>query len=140
MHAENRHESSKNYFLKTKKKPICSYIFYLKCGVQQVCIINAFSFSATPCSLFIMTVKMSSNKKKKKRNVHLVTHLCCVFKTLTKTNVNKENHTLDLTEIMQYGLLIKQFINLYIKLPSFLCNNCAGFTKPFIKMKGAVQS
>lgn len=75
-----------------------------------------------------------------KSNVHLVTQLSCVFKTLTKTNVNKENHTLDLTEIMQYGLLIKQFINLYIKLPSCLCNNCARFTKPSIKMKGAVQA
>lgn len=41
----------------------------------------------------------------KKNNVHLVIQSSCVCKTVTKTNVNKENHTLDLTKIMQYGLV-----------------------------------
>lgn len=66
---------------------------------------------------------------RKSGNVHLVIKSGCAFKTVTKTNVNKENHTLDLTKIMQYGLLgEKQFINLYIKLSSCKSNNRAGFT------------
>lgn len=53
-----------------------------------------------------------------------------------QTNVNKENHTLDLTENMQYGLLsYKQFINLYIKLPSCTCNKEAGFKKQLVNIK-----
>lgn len=93
--------------LKKKKKRFCIS--------KHGHLINAFSFNATPYSLSTMTVKRYSDKKS---NVHLVTQLSCVFKTqIFKTNVNKENHTLDLTEIMQHGLLIKQFINLYIKLP-----------------------
>lgn len=57
----------------------------------------------------------------------MVIQLSCVCKTLTKTNI-KENHTLDLTKIMQYDLLgKKQFINLYIKLSSCSCNNWENF-------------
>lgn len=37
-------------------------------------------------------------------NVHLVIQLSCIFKKLSKTKVNKENHTINLTKSMQYGL------------------------------------
>lgn len=47
----------------------------------------------------------SKKTLEKRDNVHLVVKSSCICKTLTKTNVNKENHTLDLTKIMQYGLI-----------------------------------
>lgn len=61
-----------------------------------------FHFMQQNYSLFIPTVK---GLQKKRGNVHLVIQSSFICKTLTKTNINKENHTLDLTKNMQYGLL-----------------------------------
>lgn len=63
---------------------------------------DAVSFYATEIGSFIPDFKKGF---KKRGNVHFAIQSSLLCKTLNKTNVNKENHTLGLTEIMQYGLI-----------------------------------